>query len=585
MAQTLDQCAQLDAGNAREGLNKLIAQKIQERIQSIDVDAMVTAAWERQKVSEKLDVLADRVAGELRDQKGYWEKLYSTYSPGTAKEHAIEVTDRYFHSKEFEQIINSIISSAGDELSAQLEKYLADTGNFAIRCFGEFLNGTYSGVIRRGLEDYVKEGVNQRNRAQGHDVNPTTKDPSVKIDFAIALAAIAAALSRKAVRTILASLLDRLVTRIVGKIAASITVKLTAAATGIGIIVTGASVLYDLWSGASGVFPQIREELAGQKTKDEIRTVIISEFRDILSSQVPDISRELSGAVIASWEEFKSQYRTMLDLSERVPEFKAWLSKLPESSFSGVARTVDVIVKYRHEKGLIEAVQSGLLNRLKGPLPEEAFVIIERTQSLDKGLGWLDKFPDRLKQIVAFEVYRYIDPSATTREALLRILATDDKMVAQKLLTISAAARDALLLLPDQMIMELAARFDTASLEDLATYWPLLDPDQRIMLARSIVRKPSQAGTFARPSVKSAVADAPNRRQAIEFFSQTGGFTLFQVPSEILSVADGSVPMSWLYAKYERVFWPAIMILALISLGPVLLRSLLVFLWRRVVKK
>jgi hypothetical protein len=584
-AQTLEQCAQLDAGDARESLTRLMAQKIQERLRSIDVDALVTTAWDRQKVSEKLDSLVDRIAGEIRDRKGYWEKLYSTYSPGTAKEHATEVTDRYFHSKEFEQIINGVVVSAGDELSAQLEKSLAETGNFALRCFGEFLSGSYSAVIRRGLEDYVKAGVDQRERGQDREVNPTTKDPGVAIGFAAAVATIAATLSRRTVRTVLTSLLDRLVTRIIGKIAASITVKLASAATVFGIVVTGASVLADLWYGASGVFPQIREELAGQKTKDDIRAVIVSEFRENLSTQVPDLSRDLSGAVIARWEEFKSQYRIMLDLTETVPEFKAWLSRLPESSFNGVARTVNVIVKYRQEKGLVEAVQSGLLNRLKGPLPEEAFVIIEGTQSLDKGIAWFEKFPDRLRQIVAFDIYRYLDPSTITREALLRILATDDKMVARKLLTISPAARDALLLLPDQPVMELAARLDTASFEDLAAYWPLLSPEERIMLVRAIIRTPSLAGVFARPPVKSAVEEAPDRRQAIAFFSQADAFPLFQIPSEILHVADGSVPMSWIYARHQRVLWLAAGILALIVLGPMLLRRLVAFLWRRVVAR
>jgi hypothetical protein len=278
----------------------------------------------------------------------------------------------------------------------------------------------------------------------------------------------------------------------------------------------------------------------------------------------------------------------LLETAEKVPEFKAWLAKQPENSFDAVARTVDVIVKYRHEQGLIEAVRSGLLDRV-GTLPEEAFVITEESQSFDQALGWVDKFPgrpDRLKQIVAFEAYRYVTPSAVSREVLLRILATNDKIIVRKLLSINAASRDALLLLPDSSVMDLAVKLDTALLEDLGSYWRLLEPDQRVQLARVIIQTPSLAGTFARPSVRSIVADAPNRRGAIAFFSQTSGSMiprLYQVASEIVDVADGSVPASWFYAKYERVFWPVAAILVLIVMGPALLWRLLGFVWRRII--
>jgi hypothetical protein len=573
MAQTLDQCTSLDAVGMREHLNSLIGENIGDRFKTIDVDALVKASWERQKVSENLDALADRIVGDLRKQKSYWERLWSNYSPETATAYATEVTDRYFHSKEFTDIINSAVKSAGDELAKQLDTHLAAAGDFAIRCFNEFLKGSYSGVIRSGIETYVTDGV--KVKLAPHEAIPNIDDRTGNIGTVVLWGAIAAALSRRAVQRILTSIIDRLVKRIVGKIVASIAVKIGAAMTGVGSVVAAFMLAWEILSGADGVFPQIREELAGQKTKDELRMVIISEFNDILSGQVSEISRDLSGAIAASWDQFKSRYRALLDTSEKVPEFKAWLARQPEGSFNAVARTVDVIVKYRHEKGLVEAVQSGLLDRV-GVFPEEAFIIIEGSQSFDQAVVWVDKFPDRLKQIVAFEIYRYVDPSAISRDVLLRILAADDKIVARKLLTISAASRDAILLLPDPLVMDLAVRLDVPLLEDMGAYWPLLDTEQRLMLARAVIRVPSVAGTFARPSVRSIIADAPNRREAISFFSQTGGFLpLSQVASEVVDVAEGSVSINWFYAKYERGFWPVIAILAFIMLAPALLRRLL----------
>jgi hypothetical protein len=576
IAQTLDQCTNLDAAGVRERLNSLIAQSIDGRFRSIDIDALVKASWERQRVSEKLDLLADRIVDDLQKQKSYWERFWSNYSTETASNYANEVTSRYFNSREFQEITNGLVESAGDEIAKQLSTHLSETSELAIRCFGEFLKGSYSGVLKRGIEDHVSDGV-IRKLASGLESGGPRVGTSGKLITSLGLLGVAAALSRQAVRRIVTNLLTRLAQRVAGRVAAGVAFRIGAIFSGLGTWLALGMLVWELVSGASGVFPQIRDELKSQKVKDELKVTFSSEFKDLLSTQAPVLSRDLSGAITASWEQFKSRYRALLETAEKVPEFKAWLGRQPEDSFNGVARTVDVIVRYRHEAGLVEAIRSGLLDRVAG-LPEEAFVIIEGSQSLDQALGWVDKFPDRLKRIVALEIYRYVSPSAVTREVLLRVLAADDKIVARRLLSLSAESRDGMLLLPDPLPVDLSVRLDATLLEGLGPYWRLLDADQRIMLARAIIATPSVANIFMRSVIRSIIADAPNRREAIEFFAQTGGLlSIYRFATEVVGVVDSSVPMYWFYAKYERAFWLAGGVLAIILFWPLLLRRLFGF--------
>jgi hypothetical protein len=558
-----EDCSALPEGEFRAAIERGTLAQFTAALPGADAEAVVARQWRAQEMDALIQRLGREARAQVAADAGYVRRLISNYHPGTAEELARAFNQRLYESPEFKARFETLVQAIGADLTTRIAAAGAAAQDEARRCVRGFLGSRYSATVAEAVLVTLRPNLLAPEGPRA-DLSATTT-----LNTARALSGAAILVMRGA----LEGIVERIVARSAGVVAGSLARRL--------VPVLGTALFaWDLVFGADGVLGEVEEQLAGEESRDAIRTGLAASLRETAGREAATAAATAADEVNRQWGEFRAQYTKVLELAERDPAFRAFLADVPADRFGTLARLVDMLLRNGADAAVAAAREDGTLARAVR-LPEPGVTIALARQSLAEALAWADLAGTNLAAVVQYEVFRLASPGQFTAESLARLVGIGQPGPVAALLRLEPAQRATLLAaLPLESLRSLAARLPTstggeAPLAVLARMLEALPaPEQANALVQALLRKPELVSALASERTREAVLrGSADPMAALEFLARdTALWNLPRMIADVQLALDGQLAPSLLWQKYTTV---GAVLVGLLLVLMVLLRRML----------
>ncbi len=423
-------------------------------LRAVDYSTLVADSWEAVGFDTRFKQIVEAEIDILRQDRDYLERLLDGNIPSRAEEMAKKTTDAVFSSEAFKTLQQDL----QDEIGRRMEPLVAgadlEAQSRATECVRVFLGQRYATSISAAFTHEVRKT----------EVRPDIKIEGIGTSAAISLAGIVAAILTLVFRRLVQRIVSSIIRRLAGAIAARL-------AAWISVVVGIAILAFELIAGADGVFPVIRDELTGPETKRLIQSTLVEELSRIAPEQLDPRADEIAADMVVRWRAFKTRHRAILELAEREPRFKQFVTEQPPESFESLSVVVEAIKSMPPggDEAVLDALDRGLLARALR-IPN----IVAHTEtwtplgvSVSDLITWHDRAGARLEAALAARLPAHVAPDELTDAALDRLLTIKDHRVAERIVSMREPSRTEAVAVPDDPLLTLAGRFDAEQLSNL----------------------------------------------------------------------------------------------------------------------
>ena len=538
---SFEDCDSSNEAQLRDELNRLAQKAIV--IDPDSVKRIVDLQWAQSRMGELIDREVDRAVDEVSQDENYLSRLWSTWSPGKARELARRVADRTFNSPAFQEAMGSYSLVISDDLVAELKVASERSASAALRCMNAHIEGKYS----RSLVELFNGALNEEF-GSGDFGGTAPVTPSIVAEHTRAFGGlgviVGAYLGRSLVRRLVAGLTKRIAGRIAGRAigrgAASILPV-------VGWVLGAGLIVWDLVEGGRGVFPQIEKALKAEEAKLSIRKQIATVSLEELERELPGIARQLAEDLFAAWQKLKQQIQQLLRLAEENTDFKRILKQVPTNRIGGLSEQVDLYIELFGRNGLNESLANGGFEKFFS-LPDGAIEVLRESKSEQTVFAWIKLSGEAFRNVVELEIFRYRDPESITEDELKVLVALDDKELVADLLVFETDIAEALLRLPSTHLASFGKVYEQEDLRWLGLYLKELRPESRRYLISRLRAKPDLIGRLANENKKRLILASSDSKEMLQSMLKDRDFT--QVLSELRKVFSGELGFDVFWTKY-----------------------------------
>ncbi|MEM1010085.1 MAG: hypothetical protein AAGJ35_13905, partial [Myxococcota bacterium] len=122
---------------------------------------MVGDHWTRHKVKTLLDMQVDTAAAQMYGQLGYWTRIKSTFSKGTAKKMAEEMARKAFLGEAFGRRLEMLSGDISKDLHRLMQLRVQMSIHRSMECVNHFLQSQYHRSMRVLFQSHVRELLRQ----------------------------------------------------------------------------------------------------------------------------------------------------------------------------------------------------------------------------------------------------------------------------------------------------------------------------------------------------------------------------------------------------------------------------------------
>jgi hypothetical protein len=554
VAITIEECDQLNSPQAREQFRRITEGVLQRELGQVDYSALVEKHWREARVGERLDVEIDSAINAERERTGTLDRWYSNISSETAITIAKAVAERAYGSDGVKSALEDLAQGVGKDFGAKVETAAQALAAPIVACISTALQNRYGGAIAQAF-----------TRETGAQFDISTQAGTAKFnasDLALerlgSISGIALIVSRSLVRRLAASLGRRM--------AGLLATRALSMLTGIGGLLL---LAYDLSQAYDGVFPIIAERMKSDEAKDQIKQEITKSLSEELSQQIGKIAADTSDYIYSTWLDFKQKYDVLLRLAEQNTDFARFLSERRVEQLSPLGQLVGFLLGQEREEGVFRRTRDGSLGKALLDLGPDGVQLVMSLQSLDKALAWAGLAGSQLPKVVEFGLPERLQPEELDRKQLEALLSLDSRATAQRMAGLDRAARDALLSLPPQELIELTRRHSERELASIALYQSRLARPAAARVLREVTTHPESAQVLAKPTVEKAIIASRDQLSAVDMLLRRDMlFNFARIDDDFQLVRAGDVDFRVFLERY----WLTVL---LIAFGALLLLTIL----------
>lgn len=460
---TYGDCSQLDKQQLRNEIERYAKQALDTPANPINVDTLVARKWAELGVDATIDSEVERAVNQVRQDEGYWSRLWSGWSPDQANQFARRIMSDTFNSPVFVAKLDELSTAIGTEIARDVQAEFARAASVAFLCLQEFVGERYSTTLFTAFEDGI------RLEAAKIDLPNTTQVDVNALDVhGKALTGIGVIVVTEIARRVAINLSEQIAERVAGKIigrvlgkAGSSLIPIAGWVIGIGLVV------WDLWEGGQGALPQIQESLTSEDVKAKIRSEIATSIQDGLPQESAIAAVEISTTLLDSWDNFCTTNRYLCLVADENPAMRSMLDYVAVGDLSQLSDYVNVILATSGRSELDKAIDNGQLEQLIR-LPAAATIILSDTGSITTTLAWSQVAGDQLAAVSDYQLDKRRQPGDFDSASLALLISVGEPASIDKLTLLSPQEMQTLLTLPAQSITVLARSYTTDDLRSLA---------------------------------------------------------------------------------------------------------------------
>lgn len=459
---TYGDCAKLDKQQLRSEIERYAKETLDTPLKPIDIDTMVSRKWAELSVDATIDGEVARAVEQVRQDEGYWSRLWSGWSPDQADQFARRIISDTFNSPVFSAKLNELSTAIGNEIARNVQAEFSRAASSAFLCLQQYVGERYSVTLFSAFEEDVRLKANTIDLSQAAKVDVNAVDVHGKALTGVGLIVVTEIARRVAVKLsekIAERVAGKIIGRVLGKAGTSL-IPVAGWVIGIGLIV------WDLWEGGQGALPQIQESLTSEDVKVKIRSEIATVIKDGLPQESAIAAVEISATLIDEWDRFCTDNRYLCLVADENPGMRSLLDYVPVGDLSKLSSWVETMLSTVGRDELDAAIDNSQLEKALA-LPVQSTTILSETRSLAETLAWADVAGDRLPVVVQEKLYLKKSALDFDASSLALLLDVKDSESIAKITSLDVADMQAFLQLPAESVMALAHAYSFTDLQNL----------------------------------------------------------------------------------------------------------------------
>lgn len=535
-------CRAQDETAFRDAIRDVTLTALRNGTQSVDYEAYVRDQWRKQDLDRLIDKRVKLAEEDVRRQTSWGQLLQSLASSEKANELALAVAEHVYRSDEMKAALEQAAKGVSLEVGCQIVLSTEEAATPARICLQMFLGERFGRTIADTVSADAKAAfvLEPAGRAAALNSTNVAQKASGAITGGIILL----------IRRQLARMARRIGQRVVGAVIGRV---VSVVAGGIGI----ALIAYDLkqiWELRNGILPIIREEMTSDATKAKVRKELANAIKGHMNGQLETIADSSADHILRIWRDFKVAHNKVLELSASHKPFQEFVDSLRPEQLPRLDELVAITLRRGTLPDVKAKLASGTLHQAMTRLDDDGMQLARELSSIEQALAWRDLAPDKLADVLNYEVHRQTSPASFTGQSLNRILNLDEDRIVKRLAGLKSESRGILLELTDEQLKRLARDLDTAALESFAGYLSGLETSARKIVFDAVAANPARIRDISSGQVRSAILGSRNQAAAAELMLQRDqAFDIPAMTSAVRLVAAGDVHPLLIWHKHPVV--------------------------------
>ena len=144
---TYGECRGLDRERLRSEIETHAKDALDSPLKPVDVDGLVARKWAELNVDATIDGEVAKAVEQVRQDEGYWSRLWSGWSPDKADEFARRIISDTFGSPGFAAKLNELSTAIGTEIARDVQSEFARAASAALLCLQQYVGERYSTTL------------------------------------------------------------------------------------------------------------------------------------------------------------------------------------------------------------------------------------------------------------------------------------------------------------------------------------------------------------------------------------------------------------------------------------------------------
>lgn len=551
-------CQTADEMAFRKAIRAITLRALREGTATLDYNAIVDQQWRQSGIDAIVDQRVDVAIAQIREETAWSELLKSLAYRKQAQELAKAAAERTYHSEAIKTALEELAGAVGREIGRTIVLTTADAAEPARRCLRAYLGPRYGTTVARS--------VNQ-DASAAFTIDPKSNQAEVTggrvlIETSSGITGAVLLLVRRQMSRMASRIGQRLVGSVLGRLVSVV-------AGGVGIVL----IAKEFWELRHGILPIIANEMKSTESKAKVREELAKSIRDQIANHLDELSARTADKIVDIWHDFRRAHAQVLQLAEKDAAFKTFLDAARPVQLPRLDEIIAIVLKKEGEAAVQKHLADGSLHVALNKMPESGMQIAREEQSLPVALAWTSLAGDHLDKVAALDIYKRTKPSELSRASLARILALDDRLAVTRIAGVPRAARDVLLELERDQLVNLSRSLTEKQLQALSGYLTALGADARLRVLRVIAQQPAKIRSLENPRVRDAILASRDQTAAVGMMlSDAPMLDFVTILRHAQMVWDGRVSPILIWDKHPAVVVAAAFVVLVFLM---MLRSLL----------
>lgn len=536
-------CQTTDEKTFRKAIRSITLKALQEGTADLDYNAIVTDQWRAGGLDAIVDERVDIAVQQVRDETAWSELLKSLAYRKQAQELAKATAERTYRSDAIKMALEQLANKVGSEIGRSIVLTTADAAEPARRCLQAYLGPRYGTTVARSVNQdasaafAIDPNSNQAQVGSGRVLIET----SAGITGAVLLL----------VRRQMARMAQRLGQRLVGSVLGRL---VSVVAGGVGIVL----IAKEFWELRHGVLPIVANEMKSPASKAKVREELAKSIKEQITGHLDELSARTADKIVDIWHDFRRANAKVVQMAEQNADFKAFLDAARPVQLPRLDEIVAILLKQEGEGAIAKRLADGSLHVALNKMPIAGMQIAREQQSLATALAWTALAGDQLNNVIANDIHKRTKPEELSRVSLERILALNDRLAIARIAGVPRTARDVLLELDRNRLVNLSRSLTEAELQTLSGYLTGLGPDARQRVLRVVANSPAKIRKLNTERIRNAILASRDQTAAVGMMlSDPPWMDVTTVLRHVEMVWDGRVSPILIWDKH-----PAFVVIA-----------------------
>ncbi|MFY0613795.1 MAG: hypothetical protein JXQ99_19850 [Hyphomicrobiaceae bacterium] len=523
----------------RKAIRTITLNALRAGTADLDYNAIVTDQWRIGGVDTIVDQRVDIAVAQVRDETAWSALLKSLAYRKQAQELAKATAERTYRSEAIKSALEELANNVGREIGRAIVLTTADAAPPAQRCLQAYLGPRYGSTVARSVNKdasaafQIDPKANQAQVSSGRVLLETSSG----ITGAVLLL----------VRRQMARMAQRIGQRLVGSILGRL---VSVVAGGVGIVL----IAKEFWELRHGVLPIVATEMKSPESKAKVREELANSIREQINGHLDELASRTADKIVDIWHDFRRAHAKVVQLAEQDDAFKSFLDAARPTQLPRLDEIVAIILKQEGEGAVQQRLKDGTLQIALNKMPDAGMQIAREQQSLPQALAWTALAGDQLDKVIAFDIHKRAKPTELSQASLARILALNDRLAMARVAGIGREARDVLLELDRDKLVNLSRSLTEAELQTLSGYLTGLGPDASQRVLRVVAGSPAKMRSLGNARVRDAILASRDQTAAVGMMlSDPPLLDITAVLRHVQLVWDGRVNPILIWDKHPAV--------------------------------